>query len=125
MELPFSLRFGFKVLRFFLIIDLGVLPLILLSGFDLFGAYVLIILFEGFCSLVLGGLEIFLSLFSTIQRENHRYVGDGFWRYKLKTIMLKEGEKRDMRTKGVTLVAIGLLFILFPFIIISAHNLFT
>jgi hypothetical protein len=68
-----------------------------------------IIGFEGFCSLTLGGVELFLSLFSTLEREDHRYIGHRMMRYQLKVEELNPHQKEDMRRIGFTLVIMGLL----------------
>lgn len=117
MEISFDFGLAVKILRFFLIINLAVLPLLLLLNLDLSFSYVLIILFEGFCSLILGGIQVFNSLFSTIEREDHKYIGHGFLRYQLKSIELTIERKRRMRKKGITMMIIGLIFILSPILL--------
>jgi len=122
MEIPFDFGLAVKILRFFLIINLAVLPILLLLNFDLLLSYVLIILYEGFCSLILGGIQLFNSLFSTIERENHRYIGNGYVRYQLKSIELKVSHKRKMRTRGMTMTIMGLIFIFSPIILMMIYN---
>jgi len=114
MDFPFDSGFALKILRFFLIINLVVLPFLLLLSLDLIWSYLALILFEGFCSLILGGVQIFSSLFSTIEVENHKYVGDGFWKYELKPIAVSDAQQKAMRIKGVTMVIMGLLLMSVP-----------
>ena len=122
MEVPFDFGLAVKILRFYLIIDLAVLPLLLLLNLNLPFSYALIILFEGFCSLILGGFQIFNSLFSTIEREDYKYIGHGFLRYQLKSIELKASQKTNMRIRGVTMIILGLLFILSPIILLMIQT---
>jgi len=123
MEISFDFGLAVKILRFFLIINLAVLPLLLLLNLDLSFSYVLIILFEGFCSLILGGIQVFNSLFSTIEREDHKYIGHGFFRYQLKPIELTPSRKRRMRTRGITMMIIGLIFILSPILLVYLYTI--
>jgi hypothetical protein len=123
MEIPLDFGLAVKILRFFSIINLAVLPLLLLLNSILSFSYVLIILFEGLCSLILGGIQIFNSLFSTIERENHKYIGHGFFRYQLKPIELTADRKRKMRTRGITMMIIGLIFILSPILLINLYTI--
>jgi len=123
MKIPFDFGLAVKILRFFLIINLAVLPLLLLLNLDLSFSYVLIILFEGFCSLIFGGIQVFNSLFSTIEREDHKYVGDGFFRYQLKPIELTPSRKRRIRIRGITMMIIGLIFILFPILLVYLYTI--
>ena len=107
----FDAKLALKELRFFLIINLVLLPFLILLNQNLVLAYFWIIGFEGFCSLILGGFELFLSLFSTIERENHRYIGHRMMRYQLKVIKLESPEKEEIRRIGFTLVFMGLLLL--------------
>ncbi|RLI41171.1 hypothetical protein DRO69_11925 [Candidatus Bathyarchaeota archaeon] len=123
MEIPFDFGLAVKILRFFLIINLAVLPLLLLLNLNLSFSYVLIILFEGFCSLILGGIQVFNSLFSTIEREDHRYIGHGFFRYQLKSTELTPSRKIRMRKRGITMMIMGLIFILSPILLIYLYTI--
>lgn len=114
MTIPFDPRIAWKILRFYLVVDLAVLPLLLLFNLNLLWSYLSIILFEGFCSLVVGCVLLFSSLFSTIEVEDHKYVGDGFLRYELKPIELPETQNKAMRRKGITMIIVGLLLMSSP-----------
>jgi hypothetical protein len=111
MEILFDFGLALKILGFCLIINLAVLPVILLLNVNLFFAYALIIMFEGFFILLLGGILIFDSLFSTIEKEDDQYVGDGFLKHQLESMELSVSQKRAMRIRGVTMVIVGLLLI--------------
>ena len=110
--MKFDSKLAVKEIKFFLIINLALLPLLVLLSQDLMLSYFLVIAFEGFCSLVLGGFELFFSLFSTMERENHRYIGHRMMRYQLKVIELEPKHKEALRRIGFTLVIMGLLFLL-------------
>jgi hypothetical protein len=111
MAIPFNSKFAFKILRFFLIINLCVLPLLLVFNLSLIPSYVLIIIFEGFASMIVGCVQIISSLFSTMEVENHEYIGDGFLKHRLKPIEIEPSQRREMRTTGFTMIIIGILFI--------------
>jgi len=99
-------------LLLYLIINLALLPVLALLYSDLYWFYSLIIPFEGFFSLVFGCIQIFNSLFSTIEVEDHRYIGNGFYRHQLKSVDLTAKQKKAMRIKGTTMVIMGLILIL-------------
>ena len=86
--------------------------------------YFPIIAFEGFCCFILGSLKIVNSLFSTIEAEDHRYIGHGMLRYQLKSIKLKPRQQKIMRKKGITMVIIGLLLVSLPVALVMIHNNF-
>jgi hypothetical protein len=122
MKIPFDPSLAWKILCFYLVIDLAALPILLLLNLNLLWSYLSIILFEGFCSLVVGCILLFSTLFSTIEVEDHKYVGDGFLRYELKPIELSETQNKAMRKKGVTMVIVGLLLMSSP-TVLMLHTL--
>lgn len=115
-KLSFDFGLAFKILAFYAIIDLVALPIILYSHFSLILSYFLVVSFEGICTLTIGFLIIFQSLFSTIEREDHEYIGDGLWRYQLKSSEITKDERKLMQRKGITMIFTGLL--LFSFLAI-------
>lgn len=108
-DIPWALAFAKKVLVFFAIVNVGVLPIILILRIDL-RAYFFVILYEGFCLVILGCSLLFLSLFSTVERDDYRYLGKGFTRRDTVVRALRSGEKRLMRLRGVIMITFGLLF---------------
>jgi len=112
MKIPFNPNLALKILLLYLIINLALLPVLALLYSDLYWFYSLIIPFEGFFSLVFGCIQIFNSLFSTIEVEDHRYIGNGFYRHQLKSVDLTAKQKKAMRIKGTTMVIMGLILIL-------------
>ena len=115
----FDSKLALKELRFLLIINLVMLPVVILLNQNLLLSYSWIVGFEGFCSLALGGFELFLSLFSTIEREDHRYVGHRMMRYQLKVEELEPHHKMEMRRIGFTLVIMGLVLLSLPALLLS------
>jgi uncharacterized membrane protein HdeD (DUF308 family) len=122
MKILFDFGLAFKILGFCLIINLAALPAILLLNLNLFLAYASIIMSEGFFSLLLGGIQIFNSLFSTIEKEDDEYVGDGFLKHQFDSVELSVSQKRAMRVRGVTMVIVGLLLMFCLFIAFMAEN---
>jgi hypothetical protein len=117
MKLSFDFGLTFKILVFYAIIDLIALPVILYSHFSILLSYSLIVSCEGICTLILGFLILFQSLFSTKEREDHEYIGDGFWKYQLKSVEPTEDERKLMRRKGMTMIFTGLLLFSFLWVI--------
>jgi hypothetical protein len=70
----------------------------------------LLIIFEGFASIIVGCVRVISSLFSTIEVEDHEYIGDGFLKYRLKPIEIEPDQRRELGTTGFTMIIIGILF---------------
>ena len=110
MCIPFNFELARKILVFFSIINLALLPLCLMLNLNIFMFYMMAASFEGFCAFILGILRVFNSLFSTIEVEDHKYIGDSFIKYQLRVIELSTGRKAEMRVEGFTMIIMGLLF---------------
>jgi len=111
MRIPFDFNLALRILLLYLIVNLAVLPPLVLLSADLHQSYLLLTLLEGLISFGLGCLQVFNSLFSTMEVEDHRYVGDGFIRFQLKQVEVTARQRREMRTKGVTIVVMSLMLI--------------
>jgi len=110
MCIPFDFELARKILLFFSIINLALLPLCLTLNLNIPLSYTMVTSFEGFCAFILGALRVFNSLFSTIEVEDHKYIGDGFMKYQLRTIELSAERKAIMKMEGFTMIIMGVLF---------------
>ena len=110
MCIPFDFKLARKILLFFSIINLALLPLCLTLNLNIPLSYTMVTSFEGFCAFILGALRVFNSLFSTIEVEDHKYIGDGFMKYQLRTIELSAERKAIMKMEGFTMIIMGVLF---------------
>ena len=88
MRIPFNFELARKILLFFSIINLAILPLCLMLNLNIFMFYMMAVSFEGFCAFILGIFRVFNSLFSTMEVEDREYIGDGFIKYQLRVIEL-------------------------------------
>lgn len=110
-DIPWALTFVMKALVFLVIVNVGVLPVLLFLRIPL-GAYSLIIVFEGFCLVILGGYLVVMSLFSEYERYDYQYVGRGMSRSIRRDIVirkLRREERKRMRRRGVIMIFLGLL----------------
>ena len=110
MCIPLDFKLARKILIFFSIINLALLPLCLTLSLNITLFYIMATSFEGFCAFILGALRVFNSLFSTIEVEDHKYIGDGFMKYQLRAIELSAERKAIMKVEGFTLIIMGILF---------------
>ena len=110
MCISFDFELARKTLVFFSIINLALLPVCLTLNLNIFLFYIIVTSFEGFCAFILGALRVFNSLFSTIEVEDHKYIGDGFMKYQLRTIELSAERKAIMKVEGFTMIIMGVLF---------------
>ena len=110
MRIPFNFELARKILVFFSIINLAILPLCLMLNLNIFMFYMMAASFEGFCAFILGIFRVFNSLFSTMEVEDRKYIGDGFVKYQLRVIELSADRKAEMRVEGFTMIIMGLLF---------------
>ena len=77
-NVPWALVFVAKILGFVAIIDVVVFPILWILGVALPQVYISITCHEGFCFALISGLLLFTSLFSTVEQENHSYIGFGW-----------------------------------------------
>lgn len=113
MKFPWVLRFVAKILGSAGVIDVAVFPILWVLRVDLLLAYFSVTFYEGLCITIIGGLLLFTSLFSTIEQENHKYVGFGTYRYGLKSKRLTNEQKHGMRLKGILMITAGIILALF------------
>jgi hypothetical protein len=112
-----ALIFVANILGFVAVVDVLVFPILWILRAEVPQAYITIIGYEGFCISLIGGLLLFTSLFSTIEQENHRYLGFGTSRYGLQSRKLTKEEKHVKRQRGILMVITGMLLFLFPILI--------
>jgi hypothetical protein len=108
-KVPWALVFVAKIFVSVAIIDAAVFPILWSLKAALLQAYIVITCFEGLCIILIGGLLLFTSLFSTIEQANHRYVGLGAYRYGLRSKKLKKEQKHAMRLRGILMIMVGIL----------------
>jgi len=113
LKVPWVLRFVAKILGSVVVIDVAVIPILWVLRADLPLAYFSITSYEGLCITIIGGLLLFTSLFSTIEQENHKYLGFGTYRYGLRSKRLTNEQKHDMRLRGILMIIVGITLVLF------------
>lgn len=121
-KVSWALMFAAKILGFVAVVDVLVFPILWILRAEVPQAYIPIIGYEGFCISLIGGLLLFTSPFSTVEQENHRYLGFGTSRYGLRSRKLTKKEKHVNQQRGILMAIIGMLLFLFPMFIVILNR---
>jgi hypothetical protein len=117
MNSMFDTSLALKIIGFYAILDLALLAILYTLSLDLFIALFLSSWF-GIVVAVIGLLFILYSLFSTLERDDYEYVGNGKTARRIKPVQLSKEQKDQMRTKGLTMIITSIIPITLPWIVI-------
>ena len=124
MNSMFDTSLALKVIGFYVILDLALLGILYTLRLSLLIAP-LLSSWYGIVVAVIGLLFIFYSFFSTLERDEYEYIGDGKTARRITSVQLSKEQKNQKRTEGLTMIITGIIPIMVPWImtfIISTLN---
>jgi hypothetical protein len=124
MNSMFDTSLALKIIGFYAILDLALLAILYTLRLSLLIAP-LLSSWYGIVVAVIGLLFIFYSFFSTLERDEYEYIGDGKTARRITSVQLSKEQKNQKRTEGLTMIITGIIPIMVPWImtfIISTLN---